>query len=278
MDKSLLSIVIANYNYGRFLEDAIRSIIYQDGFDQCELIIVDGGSTDDSIDVIRKYENKITWWGSEKDKGQSDAFNKGFSHASGEFGCWVNADDILLPGAIRAVLNVIAKGNVDWVGGGMVWMDSNMRIIRCSHATNVPRVLFPYLPGYIVGGPSSFFRLSALCEAGGFDVGLHYAMDTDLWYRFMDRGLRLKILNRCLWTFRLHEQSKTAWNFSALGGGERGEPKDFEIIRGRYPSHMDKQDFMEKVLRFLKVVNGTYFRSWVDTKRYAGRMIEEYQA
>ena len=125
MNKPLLSIVIANYNYGRFLETAIKSVVEQDGFDKCELIIVDGGSTDNSVEIIKKYEDKITWWVSEKDKGQSDAFNKGFAHANGKLGCWVNADDLLLPGTIKSVIGYISTHNeCEWISGGMVFLDS----------------------------------------------------------------------------------------------------------------------------------------------------------
>ena len=115
MNSPLLSIVIANYNYGRFLEEAIQSVLSQ-SCDDYELIIVDGGSTDNSVEIIKKYEDKIAWWVSEKDNGQSDAFNKGFAQAKGKFGCWLNADDILMPNAIRAVVEYIKKHpKAEWV-------------------------------------------------------------------------------------------------------------------------------------------------------------------
>ena len=92
MVQPLLSIVIANYNYGRFLEDAIKSVLSQDMGDKVELIICDAASSDNSVEIIKKYADKISWWVSEEDKGQSDAFNKGFAHATGKYGCWLNAD------------------------------------------------------------------------------------------------------------------------------------------------------------------------------------------
>ena len=104
-----LSIIVVNYNYGRFINDAIESVIGQESFDNCELIIVDGGSSDNSVECIKEHANKIAWWCSEKDKGQSDAFNKAFSHARGKFGFWLNADDILMPGAIKAILEYLSS-------------------------------------------------------------------------------------------------------------------------------------------------------------------------
>ena len=117
----IISIVIANYNFGRFLADAIESVLAQDMGDDVELIICDGGSTDNSIEVIKKYEDKIAWWVSENDGGQSAAFNKGFAHAHGRFLTWLNADDILTRGALRAIANEIHKNpSCEWFVGSSV--------------------------------------------------------------------------------------------------------------------------------------------------------------
>ena len=120
MKTPFLSIVIANYNFGNLLSVAIESIIQQDCQDY-EIIIVDGGSKDNSVDVIKKYERFISWWVSEPDKGQTNAFNKGFAHAKGDFFTWLNADDILLPGTISALKRTILKNpTADFVTGNMV--------------------------------------------------------------------------------------------------------------------------------------------------------------
>ena len=94
------SIVIANYNSDLMLEECLISVFTQT-FSDYEIIICDGGSTDNSLNIIKKYADRLSWWCSEKDKGQSDAFNKGFSHASGEFLFWLNADDLLMPNALQ---------------------------------------------------------------------------------------------------------------------------------------------------------------------------------
>lgn len=100
MSDPLFSIVIVNYNYGRYLDAAIRSVLDQSCGDK-ELIVVDGGSSDESVRVIERHADRIGWWCSEPDNGQSDAFNKGFSRARGRFLTWLNADDIMFPGAAR---------------------------------------------------------------------------------------------------------------------------------------------------------------------------------
>ena len=207
----VISIVIVNYNYGRFLETAIKSIIEQDGFEQCELIVVDGGSTDNSVEVIKKYEGSIAWWVSEKDRGQSDAFNKGFSHAQGRLGCWVNADDLLLPGTLRAVLDyLIDHPQCEWMTGGMVFFDADEKIMWMRLGVQPLSFMWRWMPGWCIGGPSSFFSLEKLRMVGGFDVTRYYSMDIDLWYKLFQCGLHPHHINRYFWGFRAHEASKTA--------------------------------------------------------------------
>lgn len=278
MNKPLLSIVIANYNYGRFLEAAIRSVVEQDGFDQCELIVVDGGSADNSVDVIKKYEDNIAWWVSEKDKGQSDAFNKGFAHAKGKFGCWVNADDVLLPGTLKYFVKYCeANPKSKWIGAGMVWVKDDLTIFKCSRNTTLPLVLQRISPGYIVGGPSSFFDLSILKELGGFDVDFHYAMDNDLWLRMMDYDIKLDIMPCYVWVFRMHEASKTTMNLLPHDISRLSSERlwDGQQLLARYNKHMRHERFVSKLIMLYKLIKGTYLKSLVDTLRFKGKKVWE---
>lgn len=225
----VLSIVIANYNYGRYIETAIKSVVGQDGFDQCELIIVDGGSTDNSVEVIKKYAQglppnttlttthqplttKISWWCSEKDNGQSDAFNKGFAHARGRFLTWLNADDIFMPGAIRAVLDAIERHpQVEWFAGATAYFSDDGKVTTATVPLGniIPRLL--RVSAWMrVSGPSSFFSRNLLARAGVIDLSLRYVMDIDLWMRFVNLGARLYVIDKYLWGFRVHEASKTS--------------------------------------------------------------------
>ena len=250
MKAPVLSIVIANYNYGRFLETAIKSVVDQDGFDKCELIIVDGGSTDNSVDIIKKYANdlppntllttndqrlatKITWWCSEKDKGQSDAFNKGFAHARGKYLTWLNADDVLLPGTLRVIVDEMgANPSEEWFAGATAYFtdDGAIKTATVPLGNVVPRLLG--VPAWMrVSGPSSFFSRELFSRAGGFDVGLRYVMDIDLWMRFTNLGTKLKVMDRYLWGFRLHEESKTSSSLTSGSINEKFANERTEIRR-----------------------------------------------
>ena len=240
MNKPLLSIVIANYNYGHFLEDAIKSVINQNMGDKVELIICDAASTDNSVEIIKKYANglpsnttyfdwigtdttlptdsqaqvsRITWWCSEKDGGQSAAFNKGFSHARGEILTWLNSDDILLPGSVNAVIRAFKScPKADWATGNFVrFTDKDKKIIEANWGPHwVPFLLqgngFPLS----IFGPTVFWKKKAYDRIGPIDEKLHYTMDSDYWRRLTVAGSKFVRVNIDCWAFRMHEESKTA--------------------------------------------------------------------
>lgn len=281
MKEPLLSIVIANYNYGRFLEEAIESVLSQSCTDY-ELIICDGGSTDNSVDIIKKYAGRLAWWCSEKDKGQSDAFNKGFAHAKGRFLTWLNADDVMLPGVIEKLKDAAAKHPAcEWFAGGCLWLDPEMRIVKCNVARPFSEIR--YHSGIVnVCGPSSFFTKRLLDAVGGVDVRLCYTMDMKLWFQFRHIcGIRYRTFIDFAWGLRIHEDAKTSGQtlkngkvdlseIDQLGGGKRAETAkyEFSLRVGDYPAapftHMRRLFSIHwpSALRGLfltKKWNGTYY-------------------
>ncbi|MCF8463910.1 MAG: glycosyltransferase [Flavobacteriales bacterium] len=201
------SIITPVLNQVSHIERCILSVIEQD----CDVqyIIVDGGSTDGTIDIIRKYENRISYWKSEPDSGQSDAINKGLSIATGRFFNWLNADDRLNPNALKTVLKVAseetqvvigkcehidAQGNQIAIGSAQIW-DS-------VEAT---------LGNYSMGQPSVFYRTSVVKEFKGLNPNLHYCMDMDLWFRFLTyyNQDEVAITNQVLSKFLVHQDSKS---------------------------------------------------------------------
>lgn len=220
----LFSIVIANYNYGRFIEDAILSVIKQcksvvkglDGINRLllptgetvELIVCDGGSSDNSVAVIKKYADSIAWWCSEKDGGQSDAFNKGFSHATGRFLVWLNADDVFTGDALKVVREIWMRNPTSkWITGSSLYADADLKVTKCfcAHRFYDFRAKHGFLS---VWAPSSFFTKDLLKEVGGVDTSLHYLMDIDLWHKFFNRGERYLRTRANLFAYRRHEESK----------------------------------------------------------------------
>lgn len=206
------SIVIATYNYGRFLEDAIISVLKQSCQD-FELIIVDGGSKDNTIDIIKKYENRIVWWVSEPDKGQSDAFNKGFRHSQGRFLTWLNADDVYFPEALQSVKEkLLSHPEAKWATGNFIrFRESDKSIIEAQWGPHfLPNCLQTFDSPLSVFGPTTFWSREVYQTVGELDLNCHYGMDTEYWLRIIKAGFKQVRVNHDIWAFRMHEESKTA--------------------------------------------------------------------
>ena len=179
----LVSIITPSYNQADFLEETIRSVLEQD-YPNIEYLVVDGGSTDGSVDIIRKYADRIDWWVSEPDKGQADALNKGMARAKGEFVAWLNSDDIYRPGAIRKAVNVL-QSNPEL---GMVYskLDSIDRTGELFNTISYRQYdLLDLLTFRIIGQPTVFMRREVLQHAGPLDPSYNYLLDHHLWLRML---------------------------------------------------------------------------------------------
>lgn len=203
------SIVIANYNSGQYLEEAVLSVLNQDCKDY-EIILVDAGSSDESIEIIKKYQSYFSWWCSEPDKGQSDAFNKGFSQARGDYFFWLNADDLLLPGALSSAHRYL-KNHKEcmWLTFNTMFINKDREIMFVNYGPNWVQYLM-HRVGPQVDAATSIFHRSLFEKSQKFDVRLHYTMDYDLWLQFMNLGYQYSRLKKYFYAFRIHTGSKTA--------------------------------------------------------------------
>lgn len=203
-----ISIVTPSYNQAHFLERTILSVLNQN-YPNLEYIIVDGGSTDGSIDIIEKYGKYLAYWTSEPDNGQSDAINKGFAASTGGILAWLNSDDTYLPNALHSVGSLFAKHpDVDMLYGRCNVIDSNERILR--ETKTLPFDLSDYVYGlFTLPQQAAFWRKGIFLRAGPLNVENHTCMDYELWIDFAKKGANIVYTHRFLANFRVHPQSIT---------------------------------------------------------------------
>lgn len=207
MELPLISIVTPSYNQGRFLEDTLRSVVSQD-YSRKEYIVLDGGSTDDSVEIIRGYAANLRYWASESDRGQAHAINKGFAMARGDVLGWLNSDDTYLPGALSTVGALFAQHpDIDLVYGDFVYTDVAGRPMRRRHVFSSISYESLLYHDYL-GQPALFFRRSLFDKVGPLDESLYYCLDWDLFLR-MWRVCRPLHVPLVLATYRLDHAAKS---------------------------------------------------------------------
>jgi len=179
--KPLVSIVTPSYNQAEYLDFTMQSVLHQD-YENIEYLVVDGDSNDGSQEIIQKYANQLTWWISEPDQGQADAINKGFRRASGEIVAWLNSDDLYLPGAVSAAVELFEKNpDASVVYGDAVSADSQGSLLNELKFDTWGTADF--LQFKIICQPAVFMRRSALEKVGYLDASYHFFLDHQLWIR-----------------------------------------------------------------------------------------------
>ncbi|HLB55913.1 MAG TPA: glycosyltransferase family 2 protein [Coxiellaceae bacterium] len=211
-----ISIVTPSFNQGIFLEKTILSVVQQK-YPDIEFIIQDGESKDNSVEVIKKYQDRLNFWESKKDNGQSHAINLGFTHSSGDIMAYLNSDDLLLPGTLNYVAHYFeTHPDVDVVYGHRIVIDENNfevgRWILPPHSNE----MLDWID--FVPQETLFWRRKIWNKAGGFiDENFQFAMDWDLLLRFKNAGANFARLPRFLGAFRVHSLQKTSSQMNETG-------------------------------------------------------------
>jgi glycosyltransferase involved in cell wall biosynthesis len=259
-----LTVVTPSFNQGRFIERTIRSVLDQE-YPNLEYVILDGGSTDDTVDVIRRYEDRLTWWISEPDGGQTEAINKGIEGTSGEIVAYLNSDDYYLPGALQRVAEVFERTGRGWVAGAGLDLDEYDRPAG-TPGTDERGVIRPSLPStwewswpkgrqwwllapWHVPQPSAFWRRSVFDEFGLFRSDMHYAFDAEFMIRLALADELPELIDGDPLAVRVHHVDAKSFDFS------RWKPEIEQIIRIHSPALTTRE---QRRLPATKVMFGAF--------------------
>jgi len=213
MEYPKITVVTPSYNQGKYLEETILSVVGQH-YPNLEYIVMDGGSTDQSVEIIKKYEKHLTHWVSEKDGGQSAAINKGFGMATGDILCWLNSDDMYLPGTLAYVASKLDPDQPEMIFGNCVHIDQEKGIAFGTDVRKYHGRLNLLLADYIVQ-PSAFWTRTAMHQTGPLDQSLDFGFDWEWFLRARKAGVKFVPEDKYLSVYRIHGEHKTAV------GGER---------------------------------------------------------
>jgi glycosyltransferase involved in cell wall biosynthesis len=238
-----ISIVTPSYNQGQFIEETIRSVLLQ-GYPNLEYIIIDGGSTDNSVEIIKKYEPWLAYWVSEPDRGQSHAINKGWEKSTGDYLAWMNSDDLYLPYAVHQMIKVINNYNYDFIYSSSYYIGTSLEkssVIE-AHKTRDFKLknLLKFFNGvqYIIPSQSVFISKETLKKVGLLNENLNYCMDLDLFARIILTKPHAYIGSKPISFFRNHDRSKTSQQNQAM----RNESIK---IAQKYASFLTMKDWQE---------------------------------
>ncbi|MGE0132676.1 MAG: glycosyltransferase family 2 protein [Blastocatellales bacterium] len=260
-DLPKISVITPSYNQEKFIEQTIRSVLLQ-GYPNLEYIIIDGGSSDGSVEIIRKYEPWLAYWTSEPDRGQSHAINKGFERATGEVLCWLNSDDYYLPNTLLAVGRKLAAGK-----GAHALTGHCLKIYQDGRPTaqlegryEDRRRLLQFWKGYQMHQPATFWRREVFEKVGWLNEELHLIMDFDYWARISEHFDFMNI-DRALVCCNYHAEAKTGDDYRQYHADLKKHASrywgsklsaEFWSLRFSMLNHFYVQPARRKALRLIK--------------------------
>lgn len=274
MNFPVLSVVIPTYNSEAFLEPCLASVRRELDM-RVEFILVDGASTDQTMSIVERNRDLFSTVISEKDSGQSEAFNKGFNKACGRYLTWLNSDDVLCPGAIRKAVDALEKSDSEWCAANVIYLDGEGLVTRCCRSGGFED--FAVERGLLnVFGPSTFFTKKLYEELGPINESYHYCMDTEYWWRIVASGRRYERLDLYFWGLRLHSAAKTA-NVLLDGSLPAKMNEERVLIAERYYPNIAAgvRRLTVFAAQAWRVMNGAYIKSYIDTKRFSCGSVEQ---
>lgn len=261
-----ISVITPSYNQGKYIERTIKSVIEQN-YSNLEYIICDGGSKDETIDIIRKYQDHISWWCSEKDKGQTDAINKGMKKATGEIVCWINSDDILLPKSLNHIGHFFATHpNISYYNGVSIEIDADDKIIKTKNLYFTP---FFFKHGcFNCAQQGMFWRREIFKKIGYLNEEFHACMDVEFQARICEAGYKMYFENTPIGAIRIYEETKTASGGSIWTVDEERMKNTYN---GKYISNKKSIYFI--LFAFIKLVKGIYFKNIIYKVKNKGKLV-----
>lgn len=254
-----VSVVTISYNQAPYLERCLKSVLEQ-SYKNVEYIVVDGGSTDGSVEILERYRDKIDALVIEKDKGPADALNKGFRLATGDVFCFLNSDDELTQFAISDALRAWEDlPGYDVLSGNGLLVDGEGRLLRRLFSDQFAMGRCAAGAAYLVQ-PSTFFKRQAFERAGGFNVANRSAWDTELWFDMALTGSKFRQIEGYASIYRIHDLSITS-SAAARNGLQKHHDEMFEKAFGRKPAPVDRlSQYTQRVIRHIRNPRGFFER------------------
>lgn len=231
----LFSIVIPSYNQADYLRLTLESL-RRSNRALYEVLVLDGGSTDGSVDILKNEAPNLDFWVSERDGGQSAAINRGWRMATGRYVTWLNSDDLITArGLDDLAVFIERRDNPDWVVTNSVWISAAGKILRCVRGSNYNEA--DRARGLMnVGGPSSFVRRDLLDRVGVLKENFHYMMDTEYWYRLAGHGIKFTRFHRYFWALRLHPRAKMSGHLFSESETSSAAHESWKVKRAEHES------------------------------------------